>query len=199
MTIQANKIQTEFLNYFSEWRHAKLLIGTCTCWFFLDIAYVPSVKICDSTDKYIYLCPVSMVLTLTKTWSSSKSASPAKRAQHGSGCSKSALETSSLLPSVSCPVSTYQQLAVSCKSILTCGRILCDSVDHREAWTQMDPDSRFPASCFIPSVVFLLHLYFWNASDKNVVAILASRFHSLNNAAFVVNFTLLQVCKTMSY
>lgn len=28
----------EFLVYFSEWRHAKILIGTCTCWFFLDIA-----------------------------------------------------------------------------------------------------------------------------------------------------------------
>ena len=63
----------------------------------------------------------------------------------------------------------------------------------------MDPDSRFPAGCIIPSVVFLLHLYFWNASDESVVAILAGRFHSLNNAAFVVNFTLLQVCKTMSY
>jgi PHS family inorganic phosphate transporter-like MFS transporter len=30
---------TEFLQYFSEWRHAKILIGTCACWFFLDIAF----------------------------------------------------------------------------------------------------------------------------------------------------------------
>ncbi|PPQ94097.1 hypothetical protein CVT25_009248 [Psilocybe cyanescens] len=29
----------EFIEYFSEWRHAKLLIGTCTCWFLLDIAF----------------------------------------------------------------------------------------------------------------------------------------------------------------
>jgi MFS transporter, PHS family, inorganic phosphate transporter len=29
----------EFLAYFSEWRHAKILIGTCGCWFFLDIAF----------------------------------------------------------------------------------------------------------------------------------------------------------------
>ncbi|KAF9218778.1 MFS general substrate transporter [Gyrodon lividus] len=29
----------EFLQYFSEWRHAKILIGTCTCWFLLDIAF----------------------------------------------------------------------------------------------------------------------------------------------------------------
>lgn len=29
----------EFIAYFSEWRHAKVLIGTCTCWFLLDIAY----------------------------------------------------------------------------------------------------------------------------------------------------------------
>ena len=28
----------EFVKYFSEWRHAKLLIGTCGCWFLLDIA-----------------------------------------------------------------------------------------------------------------------------------------------------------------
>lgn len=30
----------EFIKYFSEWRHAKLLVGTCMCWFLLDIAYV---------------------------------------------------------------------------------------------------------------------------------------------------------------
>jgi len=29
----------EFLRYFSEWRHAKLLVGTCGCWFLLDIAF----------------------------------------------------------------------------------------------------------------------------------------------------------------
>lgn len=29
----------EFLIYFSEWRHAKILIGTCACWFLLDIAF----------------------------------------------------------------------------------------------------------------------------------------------------------------
>ncbi|KAJ6537339.1 major facilitator superfamily domain-containing protein [Mycena sp. CBHHK59/15] len=29
----------EFLIYFSEWRHAKMLIGTCICWFLLDIAF----------------------------------------------------------------------------------------------------------------------------------------------------------------
>ncbi len=30
----------EFFAYFSEWRHAKILLGTCSCWFLLDIAYV---------------------------------------------------------------------------------------------------------------------------------------------------------------
>jgi len=30
---------SDFIRYFSEWRHAKLLIGTCTCWFLLDIAF----------------------------------------------------------------------------------------------------------------------------------------------------------------
>ncbi|KIK70069.1 hypothetical protein GYMLUDRAFT_539803 [Collybiopsis luxurians FD-317 M1] len=29
----------EFLTYFSEWRHARTLIGTCVCWFLLDIAF----------------------------------------------------------------------------------------------------------------------------------------------------------------
>ncbi|KAF7351733.1 MFS inorganic phosphate transporter [Mycena sanguinolenta] len=29
----------EFLVYFSEWRHMKILIGTSMCWFFLDIAF----------------------------------------------------------------------------------------------------------------------------------------------------------------
>lgn len=28
----------EFLAYFSEWRHFKILMGTCLCWFLLDIA-----------------------------------------------------------------------------------------------------------------------------------------------------------------
>lgn len=28
----------EFIDYFSEWRHFKLLLGTCMCWFLLDIA-----------------------------------------------------------------------------------------------------------------------------------------------------------------
>ncbi|KAF9237990.1 major facilitator superfamily domain-containing protein [Melanogaster broomeanus] len=29
----------EFAQYFSEWRHAKILIGTCACWFLLDVAF----------------------------------------------------------------------------------------------------------------------------------------------------------------
>ncbi|KAF9071836.1 phosphate transporter [Rhodocollybia butyracea] len=29
----------EFIAYFSEWRHAKILMGTCICWFLLDIAF----------------------------------------------------------------------------------------------------------------------------------------------------------------
>ncbi|KAJ7463715.1 inorganic phosphate transporter [Mycena latifolia] len=29
----------EFVAYFSEWRHGKMLIGTCMCWFLLDIAF----------------------------------------------------------------------------------------------------------------------------------------------------------------
>ncbi|KZT18674.1 MFS general substrate transporter [Neolentinus lepideus HHB14362 ss-1] len=29
----------EFVRYFSEWRHAQTLVGTCLCWFLLDIAF----------------------------------------------------------------------------------------------------------------------------------------------------------------
>ncbi|PCH40593.1 MFS inorganic phosphate transporter [Wolfiporia cocos MD-104 SS10] len=29
----------EFFRYFSEWRHAKVLLATCTCWFLVDIAF----------------------------------------------------------------------------------------------------------------------------------------------------------------
>ncbi|KAJ8593050.1 MFS general substrate transporter [Rhizopogon salebrosus TDB-379] len=29
----------KFVDYFSEWRHFKILLGTCTCWFLLDIAF----------------------------------------------------------------------------------------------------------------------------------------------------------------
>ncbi|KZT69489.1 MFS general substrate transporter [Daedalea quercina L-15889] len=29
----------EFFHYFSEWRHLKILLGTCVCWFLLDIAF----------------------------------------------------------------------------------------------------------------------------------------------------------------
>ena len=29
----------EFLHYFSEWRHFRVLLGTCACWFLLDIAF----------------------------------------------------------------------------------------------------------------------------------------------------------------
>jgi len=29
----------EVIKYFSEWRHLKILIGTCSCWFLLDVAF----------------------------------------------------------------------------------------------------------------------------------------------------------------
>ncbi|KAG8912787.1 hypothetical protein FRC00_003787, partial [Tulasnella sp. 408] len=29
----------DFIRYFSEWRHFKILLGTCMCWFLLDIAF----------------------------------------------------------------------------------------------------------------------------------------------------------------
>lgn len=38
--VRADHLCLEFIRYFSEWRHAKILLGTCSCWFLLDIAYV---------------------------------------------------------------------------------------------------------------------------------------------------------------
>lgn len=29
----------DFITYFSEWRHGRILLGTCMCWFLLDIAF----------------------------------------------------------------------------------------------------------------------------------------------------------------
>ncbi len=34
----------EFLEYISEWKHAKHLIGTCLSWFLTNIAYVELTK-----------------------------------------------------------------------------------------------------------------------------------------------------------
>ena len=48
---------TEFLKYFSTWKHAKLLIGTCTCWFFLDIAYASSPALRLLTQLMLILYP----------------------------------------------------------------------------------------------------------------------------------------------
>ena len=48
----------EFLTYFSEWRHAKHLVGTCGCWFLLDIAWV-------WTDPSVYC---SLVMTKQVLW-----------------------------------------------------------------------------------------------------------------------------------
>lgn len=39
---------TEFIEYFSEWRHAKILIGTCMSWFLVDIAYALFSSTADS-------------------------------------------------------------------------------------------------------------------------------------------------------
>ena len=33
-------ISPDFISYFSEWRHLKILIGTSMCWLLLDIAFV---------------------------------------------------------------------------------------------------------------------------------------------------------------
>ena len=47
-------LSQEFLVYFSEWRHAKILIGTCMCWFLLDIAYAFNLD-CVTSHLTVYL------------------------------------------------------------------------------------------------------------------------------------------------
>jgi PHS family inorganic phosphate transporter-like MFS transporter len=39
----------EVIKYFSEWRHLKILIGTCSCWFLLDVAYAR----CPSSNRFL--------------------------------------------------------------------------------------------------------------------------------------------------
>ena len=58
----------------------------------------------------------------------------------------------------------------------------------------MDSTSRILASSFIPYVPFSsLKAMQLDLPDDGVVAILAGKFHTLSHAAFIVNFTLLQV------
>ena len=42
----------EFIAYFSEWRHGKMLLGTCLCWFLVDIAYVPVLPLTNYLSSY---------------------------------------------------------------------------------------------------------------------------------------------------
>ncbi|KAF8960560.1 major facilitator superfamily domain-containing protein [Flammula alnicola] len=53
----------EFLKYFSEWRRAKLLIGTCMCWFLLDLARycVSLLHFIDHTCSYVSVSTVSIL------------------------------------------------------------------------------------------------------------------------------------------
>ncbi len=53
----------DFFQYFSEWRHLKILMGTCTCWFLLDIAYVPPLSRRDTPVLTRPLLPGSTAST----------------------------------------------------------------------------------------------------------------------------------------
>ena len=50
----------EFLVYFSEWRHFKVLLGTSVCWFLLDIAYV---RISHNLLTTVALCTDFVIVT----------------------------------------------------------------------------------------------------------------------------------------
>ena len=36
---EGKRAHSDFFRYFSQWRHLKILIGTCMCWFCVDIAF----------------------------------------------------------------------------------------------------------------------------------------------------------------
>jgi len=43
-TLNPHSGTLEFVRYFSEWRHGKMLLGTCMCWFLLDVACVSTLR-----------------------------------------------------------------------------------------------------------------------------------------------------------
>lgn len=125
----------EFLHYFSEWRHAKLLIGTCACWFLLDIAF--------------YGINLNQNVVLQQIGFSGSSGTPwEKLFKIGTG--NIIITALGFVPGYYVTVLTIEKL----------GR----------KWIQIQG--------------FLLAAFF--------LAILAGKFKTMSNAAFIVNFALLQ-------
>lgn len=122
----------EFLEYFSEWKHAKILLGTCMCWFFLDIALVSSLNCLRTSldsDSDFYLLIVSMASTSTKMLFFNKSNLTARQVPPGTAYSKSAPETLSSPLSVSsqvCSIFYPRLLAADYAS----NRVLCYDSDN---------------------------------------------------------------------
>jgi PHS family inorganic phosphate transporter-like MFS transporter len=125
----------EFMRYFSKWRHAKLLIGTCSCWFFLDIAFYGI-----NLNQNVVLQQIGFAGKTGTAWERLYKLSVG-------GLIITAL---GFVPGYYVTVLTIEKL----------GR----------KWIQIQG--------FLLAALFL--------------AILAGKFHTLGNAAFIVNFTLLQ-------
>jgi hypothetical protein len=67
---------TEFLIYFGEWRHGKILLGTCLCWFLLDIA-------CVSSPQYHNRIPILSQVLRNQPESERRPATDWLRREHG--------------------------------------------------------------------------------------------------------------------
>ncbi|KLO16414.1 inorganic phosphate transporter [Schizopora paradoxa] len=125
----------EFLTYFSEWRHAKILIGTSMCWFLLDIAF--------------YGINLNQNVVLQQIGFDGSSGSPWNR-----------LFKISIGNVIITALGFVPGYYVSVLTIEYLGR----------KWIQIQG--------FLMAALFL--------------AILASKFHTLSTAAFIVNFAFLQ-------
>ncbi|KAG2139628.1 major facilitator superfamily domain-containing protein [Suillus bovinus] len=125
----------EVIKYFSEWRHLKILIGTCSCWFLLDIAF--------------YGINLNTNVVLTAIGYGGSTGTPWERL-FNVATGNIIITALGFVPGYYVTVLTIEKLGR--KNIQLMG--------------------------FLMEALFL--------------GILAGKFHTLSNAAFIVNFTLLQ-------
>ena len=141
---------TEFVEYFSEWRHFKLLLGTCLCWFLLDIAcvilrHVVGPGLTSPQLLRHQLEPKRRFAANRVRW---------KRRDSGTACSKFPLVESSLL---------YLDLSLASSLVMSVddysqkfhiGLLRLDS-HNRYYREEMDSSTRLFARCSL--LCFLLH------------------------------------------
>ena len=120
---------SEFLTYFSEWRHAKLLIGTSVCWFLLDIAF--------------YGINLNQNVVLTQIGFGGKTGTPwEKLFKVATGTI--IVTALGFVPGMS-PLCHLEQ-TVNTERV---SRLLRYCFDYRKTRKEVDSDSRFPDGSFV--------------------------------------------------